>query len=266
MGRPEYVDIFNDTMRLCETDSDLAQSLAGSLAEQYMLPADAPLDLEPAPPKEKPARVIVSRKRTFEAAEAYKDKRVCVLNFASSKNPGGGVVKGASAQEECLCRVSTLYPCLADDRIFGSFYEPHRTMFSDTLYNSDLIYTPGVTVFKTDTALPELRPKNEWFTTDVITCAAPNLGAYTKLADGPLERLHTERGERIFLTAIKHSEEVLILGAFGCGAFRNPPHVVARAYKTLIQKYGSFFDAIEFAVYCTPKATSNYDAFARILT
>lgn len=265
MGRPEYIEIFNDTMQLCRTDPALAESLGTSLEKQYFLSETADLSLE-GTPKERPAKIIVSRRRTFEAAEAYKGKKVCVLNFASSKNPGGGVVNGASAQEECLCRISTLYPCLADERVFEAFYLPHRTMFRDTLYNSDLIFTPGVTVFKSDTNMPALRPRSEWFTTDVITCAAPNLGAYTRLDNARLEKLHTDRGERIFLTAIKEGAEVLVLGAFGCGAFRNPPAVVARAYKTLTGKYAAYFDTIEFAVYCSPKNSANYDAFAKILT
>ena len=50
-----------------------------------------------------PAQVIVSKKRSYESASTYKDKKVCVHNFASASNPGGGVTRGANAQEECLC-------------------------------------------------------------------------------------------------------------------------------------------------------------------
>ena len=263
MGRPDHIEIFEDSMRLCRTDAQLKKSLAESLEKQYFLPESSPLRLK-AEPKAKPAAVTVSQKRTFEAAEAYKDKKVCCLNFASSKNPGGGVERGATAQEECLCRISTLFPCLSDSRIFEAFYQPHRTMFRDTLYNSDLIFTPGVTVFKSDTGAPIERPREEWFSADVITCAAPNLGAYTRLDDESLEKLHKERGERIFLTAINEGAEVLILGAFGCGAFRNPPKAVASAYKALTEKYAPYFDIIEYAVYCSPRNTSNYDAFREV--
>ena len=265
MGRQEYVDIFNDTMDMCRTDAELKSSLAKSLKGQYVLPESAGLSLN-GTAKGKPAKVVVSARRTFEAAEQYKDRRVCVLNFASSKNPGGGVERGASAQEECLCRVSTLFLCLTEEEVFERFYEPHRSMFSDTLYNSDIIFTPGVTVFKSDTSMPAARPREEWFCTDVLTCAAPNLSAYTRLDDVRLEKLHIERGERIFLTAINEGAEVLILGAFGCGAFRNPPAVVARAYRALTERYAAYFDTIEYAVYCSPKNTANYDAFRDIIT
>ena len=60
---------------------------------------------------ETPVMIKVSKKRTF-----------AVLNFALPSNPGGGVVNGSSAQEECLCRCSTLYYNLTEDFLWKKFY------------------------------------------------------------------------------------------------------------------------------------------------
>ena len=58
--------------------------------------------------------------------------------------------------------------------------------------------------------------------------------------------------------------EAMVLGAFGCGAFRNDPKVVATAAKKVVAEYRHAFRAIEFAVYCRPGDTANYDAFAAV--
>ena len=64
-------------------------------------------------------RIVVSQKRTFDAASEYKGMKTAVHNFASATNPGGGVVRGANAQEECLCRCSGLYFNLNEQRYVG---------------------------------------------------------------------------------------------------------------------------------------------------
>lgn len=255
--------IFEDTQELYEIDEYLRYAIKCSIADQYVLFSGSEISLQ-GEPYDKPAEIVVSTKRTIEAAECYKDSRVCILNFASAKNPGGGVVNGASAQEECICRISTLYPCLANDDIMNKFYIPHRAMFTDTLYNDDLIFTPGVVCLKTDEDIPSPRRTSEWFTVDVITCASPNLSSHTKVSDEELEQIQLARLERVFLTAINEGAEVLILGAFGCGAFRNPPKVVARAMKQLTDKYAAYFKTIEFAVYCPPNKPANYEAFREV--
>lgn len=255
-------DIFKNTMKKINEDSYLFESVENSIKNEYILFDKDAVSLD-AEPSNKKADIIVSPLRTFEAAGKYRGKKVCALNFASSKNPGGGVVNGANAQEECLCRISTLYPCLADSNIFNEFYLPHRSMFSDTLYNDDLIFTPGIVWFKTDTASPVLMPKEDWFILDVITCAAPNLNANFTITATELEELHRKRIEKIFITAANEGEEVLILGAFGCGAFRNPPTIVANVMKELTDKYAYYFDTIEYAVYCSPRNPTNYNEFVK---
>lgn len=118
----------------------------------------------------------------MEASESYakQNKRVCVLNFASATNPGGGGVHGSSAQE-------------ADN----------------PLYNDDCIFTPKVKVFKSDIRFPKLLPEAEWWDVDVITCVAPNLrtmllnrvnpnaGKKADTSYQELKKLHRSRIQRI---------------------------------------------------------------------
>lgn len=254
------VNIFNDTLEQCNNNSLLKNAVQNSIDCQYILLDGNSIDLK-GEPYLTPAKITVTQKRTIESAEQYKDTKVCILNFASAKNPGGGVVNGAIAQEECICRITTLFPCLSSDKIMEGFYMPHRTMFSDLIYNDDLIFTPDVYCIKTDTASPYPRPENEWFKVDVITCASPNLSGYTRIYDDTLAKIQYKRLERVFITAINNGAETFILGAFGCGAFRNPPKVVAKVMKDLTEKYRYYFKNIEFAVYCSLKNPTNYNVF-----
>ena len=135
------------------------------------------------------AKIVVSTKRTFEAAAGYAGQKVAVHNFASATNPGGGVTRGSSAQEECLCRCSGLYFCLSVPEMMKGFYYPHRNA-KNPINNADFIYTPDVPVFKTDTNTPRLMDEKDWYDVDVITCAAPNL------RERPSNRFNQGNGDR----------------------------------------------------------------------
>lgn len=283
MGREENVFIFEDTKKMVKNNKTLAEAVKWSTKNQVLVPEYMEVKdfwKEWDPDEEffdKEAEIIVSKKRSYEAAAAYKGKKVCVHNFASATNPGGGVTKGSTAQEECLCRCSTLYFNLNVADMWNGFYTPHRNA-QDPIHNDDCIYTPEVVVFKSDTAMPKLLPEKEWYKVDVITCAAPNLrlkpgnamnvgdGAkMAKIGDKALLELHEKRLSRILDIAAAAGDEVVILGAFGCGAFENNPEVVVRAAKNVIGKYKKHFETIEFAVYCSPKDERNYEIFKRVL-
>ena len=280
MGRKDNLEIFEDTQRMYSSNERLISAVKHSSAAQECF---VERRLQWYGPGyriyQKPARIIVSPKRTLEAAApyAYAGKKVCILNFASATNPGGGVTKGSSAQEEAICRCSTLYANLKEQYAWNAFYAPHRRTH-DPLHNDDCIYTPDVVVFKSDTDYPQLLPEEKWYSVNVLTCAAPNLrerpsnGMNAGDGDGAvhisreeLQALHEKRIHRVLDIAWKKENEVVILGAFGCGAFRNPPTVVAQAMKTVVQEYRKNFETIEFAVYCSTQYDANYRIFQQVL-
>lgn len=270
MGRDENIAIFEHTRKHYYSNSKLTAAILNSNRDQEVI-LEADCVTQPAPLFASSADIIVSRKRSFEAAQAYKGLRTCVLNFASATNPGGGVVWGSTAQEECLCRCSTLYANLSTRNHWKVFYEAHREL-NNPLYNDDCIYTPNVVVFKTDTREPELLPQSDWWKVNVITCAAPNLrpnrdgSNRIQISNSDLYNLHIKRMRRILDIVATRGNEVVILGAYGCGAFRNPPTVVAAAMKQVVQEYRHHFRIIEFAVYCSPRDDQNYRIFNQVLS
>lgn len=270
--KQQLASVFEDTMAQIKQSEEWMIAIDYSIHNQQFIPASAIISISDVPKADKPANIIVSQLRSFEAAAQYIGKRTAVLNFASATNPGGGVEKGASAQEECLCRVSTLYPCLADQKMRASFYTPHRKN-GNALHNDDIIYTPNVLVIKDD----DHNPLSEPFSVDIISCAAPNLrekpnnaynsgdGNKVQISDNELLALHEKRARKIFASAIANGVEVLILGAFGCGAFQNDPHIVAQAYKNVLPDFAHYFHTIEFAIFCNAKNIENYQVFLSII-
>ena len=254
--------VMNHTMDICKDDNSLRNYIASATAHQEIVYQQDRIDgVQLDGPT---ANIVVSKKRTFEAAEQYKGKKTAVLNFANNHSIGGAPWS-AGAQEESLCRCSTLYPCLKAAEV--PFYQKHIDAFKQgnlgKYGNDDLIYTPDVIVFKTDESAPKLRDSSEWFSVDVITSAAPIV-----VGEEIREKLLAEdlyiRLRRVFEIAKKNNVEVLILGAYGCGAFGNPPEVVARVFKQLIKEFK--FDAVELAVYCTTYGeNSNYAIFDKVI-
>ena len=277
MGRrDENLAVYKDTEKLCKTNPKLSESIKeATLAQKLILEGDTVAE-QKKDLYEDAAKVIVSKKRTYEAAADYRGQHVVVHNFASASNPGGGVTKGANAQEESLCRCSGLYFSLNTPSMWDGFYKPHREAH-DPFHNDDIIYTPKVTVFKTDTATPKLMAESDWYDVDVITCAAPNLRCQpsnrynsgdgdkqTVIKDKDLLVLHEKRLRRILEVALSEECDTIILGAFGCGAFQNNPEIVALASRKVIEDYRYAFKNIEFAVYCSPRDDRNFKIFERI--
>lgn len=182
---------------------------------------------------------VAARRLAMEGSRAAS---VAVLNFASARNPGGGYVRGAKAQEEALCRASALYETLLEA---PEYYAVHRAERS-TFYTDRVIHSPGVPVFRDDRgALLEIP-----FRAGFLTSPAPNAGTIRRqeperAAEIPGALLR--RGERVLEVAALHGYRRLVLGAWGCGVFRNDPGQVAEAFRALLT--GRFADTFERVVF-----------------
>ena len=130
--------------------------------------------------------------------------------------------------------------------------------------NDDLIYTPDVVVFKTDErtnpVYPRMMGQEEWYKVNVITCAAPQMFA-TKTRPDNYKTVIRSRIKKILDVAAKEGNEVVILGAWGCGAFMNPIEIVARIFVELVKNYD--FEIVEFALATINDVRSS--AFSRAL-
>lgn len=254
MGRNELIAAFQDTMSrsmspILKNETEIAAQSSRIYLEGFRSKKRV---------KQYEAEIIVEENTTFTAARKHLARgRTAVLNFANPETPGGGVRNGAMAQEECLCRSSNLYACL-NASSFPDYYQYHRELHNH-FYSNRLIYTKGVTVFKDDSDIPNMLDEKDWFQVDVITCAAPYIAKrrYTNMT--ALKALFKGRIKNIFEVAAEHEIEVLILGAFGCGAFKNPPDIVAKAFREVIEEnnYKGQFTKIVFAI----KSTVNSDPF-----
>lgn len=190
-------------------------------------------------------------------------QRVGVLNFASARHPGGGFLGGAKAQEESLARSSGLYHSLL--RCPG-YYSYHRQL-KTCLYSDWMIFSPDCPVLRTD--------RGEWletpFVVSLITSPAPNAGAVRANEPHNLAQIPSvfrERISKLLALAAYHDCDALVLGAWGCGAFRNDPQVVAPIFWEHLGPQGPFwgrFKKVQFSVLDTSPAQTIYHAFAESL-
>lgn len=176
----------------------------------------------------------------------------CVLNFASAVHAGGGYIRGAQAQEECLCRQSDLYEEL---KLQTDFYQYHNQNKSE-LHSDWMLYSKNITVFRNG-YYHLTEPK----TCSVITAAAPR-NVPGKTSFDKIERCFYTRIEKILTIAQHHNHRNLVLGAWGCGVFRNSPNHVSHYFKDVLEQ-GWDFDNIIFAVYDNSTNLENYTSFKK---
>lgn len=188
---------------------------------------------------------------------------VGVLNFASAKNPGGGFLNGALAQEESLALCSNLYLTQLKKR---EYYDANRAC-NTMLYTDHMIYSKDTVFIREDAETLWKTP----LTAAVVTAPAVNMGQYLLKGNTDIvlaEKVMKDRMRKVLRVFAEQNNETLLLGAYGCGVFRNDPEVVARFFMELLKEegYEQYFKEVVFAVYDSSKKKDVFQTFARILT
>jgi uncharacterized protein (TIGR02452 family) len=242
---------------------DVRAALESAIAGTVSHPADGLIDLSHVPAGHRTSFEVTAETSLQGARRLHigGGGRISVLNFASARNPGGGYLGGAKAQEEDLCRCALLYPCLLQA---PDYYSDHRAS-GDMLYSNRVIWSPDVPVHRGEDGglLPEPYPVS------FLTSPAPNAGEALKRDRSARHRipevLH-ERAGRVLAVAAHHGARRLVLGAWGCGVFRNDPHQVAEAFHAHLASDGVFsstFEHVLFAVWDRVPNSRNREAFVR---
>lgn len=158
------------------------------------------------------------------------EKTMAVLNFASPKNPGGGFLNGAVAQEECISYVSTLY--VSQIKAMKFYYEYNRAEHNP-LYSNRIIYSPDIQVFK---KFPNGETLEEPINCSIITSPAPNAGVARNrgIKECEIEKVMKERIYKIVSLIAEKNPDCAVLGAYGCGVFRNNRDFVLKTFEEAI--------------------------------
>ncbi|MBN9119939.1 MAG: TIGR02452 family protein [Planctomycetes bacterium] len=166
------------------------------------------------------------------------------LNFASARHPGGGFLNGARAQEESLCRASALYACINGNAMYR-----HHAPMPGGFYSNYAIYSPAVPVFNDDDG----ERLDEPYLCAFVTSPAVNAGVYAKEhKPGRRDVVRDEmaaRVEKVLAVMAGHGHDAAVLGAWGCGVFRNDPEMIAELFaRALRTRFAGAFAKVVFAV------------------
>jgi uncharacterized protein (TIGR02452 family) len=212
-----------------------------------------------------PASIEITGETTLHAARRMVEREesagLLVLNFASAKNAGGGFLGGSRAQEESLARSSALYPTLMRGQVY---YDENRRCHS-TIYTDHAILSPDVPVFCDDDGTLLDEPYRAGF----FTMPAVNVGAL-RPESGDHQRVETVmrgRVEKLLALSVVERYEDLLLGAWGCGVFRNDPAMVARLFHEALlgpDRWAWKLRRVTFAVFDPSTQRENLGAFERV--
>ena len=194
--------------------------------------------------------IILSNLDSVSAIFEFDGDRMAVLNFADFKKPGGRFLTGGFAQEESLCHSSNLYSILKE---FPKFYFQNQKRLNNGMYQDRAIYSPDVIFFREDSRK----------SCGVITCAAPNASRMVRYHSFSPEENSAALQSRIeFIRGVAENQNVdtLILGAFGCGVFRQNPNEVAEIFR---DTFANRCSSVQKIIYAIPPS-KNFEAFQKI--
>lgn len=182
-----------------------------------------------------------------------------ILNFASARNPGGGFLNGAMAQEESIAASSGLYQTLTAHE---EYYISNRACAS-MMYTNYGIYSPNVVFFRDG----RFHLLEQPVTASVLTLPAVNMGQ-VRLKGENVEKAEAVMRQRMKLALAvfaSRGDRNLILGAYGCGVFRNDPEKIAAWWRELLEHdFPECFHEILFAVLDRSRDLRCYKAFENI--
>lgn len=192
-------------------------------------------------------------------------KPVLVLNLANPVNPGGGVRRGARAQEEDLCRKSSLLVSLESGHA-QKYYAYNRSLH--TYMGSDaMIFTPKVEIIRDENG----NLLDETVIVSVLTCAAPMVRQGREgMSENAYQDMVYNRIMGMLKCAAYFGYKNLVLGAWGCGAFGNDARVISDLFYRALKEMEfngmhekDFFRRIDFAVLDRTPDQYNFKEFYR---
>lgn len=264
-----YLEIAQKTLDIIKTNeyivedkktvlSDSPQLLRGVVVYTPQKVAEALDELEKNQ-REFSCEINVDMLDSLTSAKVNGVGKVLVLNFANAYRPGGGFLRGAIAQEEAICRCSSLYASISSEQA-TEMYEYNKSHI--TQEGSDYaLLSPDVRVFRDCSCNLLSMP----YSVSVLTAAAPDLfdEAY-ELREPRLGEVMRHKIKSVIAIAAQNSYDTLILGAWGCGAFgHNAKDMAEDFYDVLVnQNYKRFFKRIAFSIYSRDEYDYNYAQFA----
>ncbi len=277
------VAILESTLRIIRSDRYTAGSRTSALPLSFEEMQDAQLflpsqiqetrDAPPATAIARGGRCVFSC-RNMDSFASARDltystegkKPVLVLNFANALYPGGGVRAGVNAQEEDLCRKSSLLLSLESEKA-SAYYAYNKTLDPSALASDAVLVSPHVLVIRDS----ENHLLDSPFEVAVMTCAAPYMPELRGIiSDETYRHVMLNRMDGMLTLAAALGYDRFVLGAWGCGVFENDPLVVADLFFAAFRQFSfagltatELFSRIDFAILVRDGKETNFRAFQR---